>query len=148
MPRCPSSTPAPSLSLGGGKVILKPWKMKGGFETVFKTQSPESALPKELLRPGTAWKDGGLGEDGGWGCIEAVGPDSEEGHELPSYHLGARRQDNHLIPKLVNTRPLFSGHRTDALTQKRDDKYVLILNVCHGYRWYPTLLRWYYTVWL
>lgn len=34
---------------------------------VFKTQSPESALPKELLRLGLAGKDGGLGEGGGGG---------------------------------------------------------------------------------
>ncbi len=57
--------PPPSLSLGGGKVILKSWKMKRGVGMVFKTQSPESALPKELLRPRLAGKDGGLGEDGG-----------------------------------------------------------------------------------
>lgn len=45
---------------------------------MFKTQSPESALPKELLRPGLAGKDRGLGEGGGGvgAYIVAVGPDS------------------------------------------------------------------------
>lgn len=68
--------PSPSLLLGGGKVTLKPWKMKRGVGMVFKTQSPESAFPKELLRLGLAAKDGGLAEDEEGGYIVAVGPDS------------------------------------------------------------------------
>lgn len=46
----PQPLPSSALSVGGGKVILKPWKMERGVGMVFKTQSPESALPKELLR--------------------------------------------------------------------------------------------------
>lgn len=47
---------------------------------VFKTQSPESALPKELLRPGLAGKDGGLrevwgeGGTGGGAILWLLGP--------------------------------------------------------------------------
>lgn len=37
---------------------------------LFKTQSPESALPKELLRPGLAGKDKGLGKD--WGGVSLI----------------------------------------------------------------------------
>ncbi|GLD45940.1 nucleolar complex protein 2 homolog [Lates japonicus] len=45
------------------KVTLKPWKMEWGLGMAFKTQSPESALPKELLRQ---WQGGqGLGDGGG-----------------------------------------------------------------------------------
>lgn len=45
---------------------------------MFKTQSPESALPKELLGPGLAGQrgpGGGVEVGGHGGYIVAVGPD-------------------------------------------------------------------------
>lgn len=82
---------------------------------VFKTQSPESALPKELLRPGLAGKDGGVGEDGGGLLLWLLGLIAKK----DSYRPGARRrQSSHpqLILKLVNSHPRPQDRHTDPDT--------------------------------
>lgn len=82
-------------------------RWRGGLGMLFKTQSPESALPKELLGPELAGKDGGLGNDGGRGlysgCWDRLLRRTWAGFSSPMC-----TRDNHLllISKLVNTVPL------------------------------------------
>lgn len=55
----PNPKPPPPLFMWmEARSCLSPGRWRWGVGMPFKTQSPESALPKELLRAGLAGKDG------------------------------------------------------------------------------------------
>lgn len=100
--------PPPSLSLWAeARSLSSRGRRRGGLGMLFKTQSPESALPKELLRPGLAGKDGGLGNDGGRGLYSGCWARLLR-RTWANFSSPTCTRDSHLllISKLVSSVPL------------------------------------------
>lgn len=99
--------PPPLILRAEARSLSSRGRRRGGLGTLFKTQSPESALPKELLRPGLAGKDGGLGNDGGRGLYSGCWARLLR-RTWADFSSPTCTRDSHLllISKLVSTVPL------------------------------------------